>query len=279
MTLRVRVKRPLFWRNWRYWSRYGFSVILHIIVRACSHCSEAKANFLTIRHWKVSFSLSFGINRSLDYYYRPQRSCGQGYVFTCVCHSVNGGVLSQHALQVVSQHALQQVSRRGACSQGVPGQGVCSMGGRLCGLLLWPSVVVFCYGLLVWPSGLVAFWLKAVFWLKVVFCYGLLVLGGSLLTDPFQPEGHNRRPPHQKALLEGHTRMTFSPSPPPRRWLLLRTVRILLECILVYFKNWLDEIWPGISIGISTGIMYKCGANLVRLKYYCIWLLRNKRFV
>ena len=28
-------------------------------------------------------------------------------------------------------------------------------------------------------------------------------LGGSLLTDtPFQPEGHNRRPPHQKAILE-----------------------------------------------------------------------------
>ena len=24
-------------------------------------------------------------------YYRPQRSCGQGYVFTCVCHSVNTG--------------------------------------------------------------------------------------------------------------------------------------------------------------------------------------------
>ena len=25
-------------------------------------------------------------------YYRPQRSCGQGYVFTRVCDSVNGGV-------------------------------------------------------------------------------------------------------------------------------------------------------------------------------------------
>ena len=25
------------------------------------------------------------------YYYRPQRSCGQGYVFTRVCDSVNGG--------------------------------------------------------------------------------------------------------------------------------------------------------------------------------------------
>ena len=27
------------------------------------------------------------------YYYRPQRSCGQGYVFTRVCDSVNRGVL------------------------------------------------------------------------------------------------------------------------------------------------------------------------------------------
>ena len=50
--------------------------------------------------------------------YRPQRSCGQGYVFTRVCHSVNGGgVLSQHALQEVSQHALQQVSGEGVLSQ------------------------------------------------------------------------------------------------------------------------------------------------------------------
>ena len=40
--------------------------------------------------------------------YRPQRSCGQGNIFTPVCHSVHRGVVSQHALQVVSQHALQQ---------------------------------------------------------------------------------------------------------------------------------------------------------------------------
>ena len=70
-------------------------------------------------------------------YYRPQRSC-EGYVFTGVCLSI-GGLLSQHALQVVYQHALQQVSRgcllRGgllpgcACSGGglLPG-GVCSGG-------------------------------------------------------------------------------------------------------------------------------------------------------
>ena len=117
-------------------------------------------------------------------FYRPQRSCGQGNIFTHVCHSVHRGgaipaciacgipaclaagfrgcVLSQHALQVVSQHALQQVSR------GVPGLGgACSGGvafwfGSLLieddllvesGLLFWPSGVIFCYGLLVWPSG------------------------------------------------------------------------------------------------------------------------------
>ena len=118
-----------------------------------------------------------------------------------VCDSVNGGggVLSQHALQVVSQHALQQVWGGGcypsmhcrwypsmSCSRspggcqllggclvwGMPGLGGAWSGGMpslgglpwggLCGLLLWPSVIVFCFALLLWPSG-------------VAFCYGLLV--------------------------------------------------------------------------------------------------------
>ena len=35
------------------------------------------------------------------YYYRPQRSCGQGNIFTPVCHSVHGG-------GVVSHKALRQ---------------------------------------------------------------------------------------------------------------------------------------------------------------------------
>ena len=97
--------------------------------------------------------------------------------------------------------------------------------------------MAFCYGLLVWPSGLVAFSLKAAFWLKVVFCYGLQVwpsgkafwYGGSLLTDPF----------NQKAIGEGHTRMAFWYGLllcPPSRQLLLRTVCILLECILAKKK-------------------------------------------
>ena len=37
--------------------------------------------------------------------------------YRCVCVHGGGGVVSQHALQVVSQHALLQVSRRGVVSQ------------------------------------------------------------------------------------------------------------------------------------------------------------------
>ena len=98
-----------------------------------------------------------------SFYYRPQRSC-EGYVFTCVCDSIHGGggVLSQHALQVVSQYALQQ---GGICSWGV-----CSQGG-----LLWEGSA---------PGG-----------------------GGACSRG--------------------------CGDPPESRRLLLRTVRILLECILV----------------------------------------------
>ena len=57
-------------------------------------------------------------------HYRPQRSWGK-VMFLHVCVILfTGGMLSQHALQVVSQHALQQVSRGGCL---VPG-GVCSQG-------------------------------------------------------------------------------------------------------------------------------------------------------
>ena len=146
------------------------------------------------------------------------------------------GVLSQHALQVVSQHALQQVSWGCLVPGGVCSWGVWSRGGlvlgvpapRGCGLLLWPSVVVFCYA----------------------FCYGLLIegdlwyglLGGQKATIP---EGDYTRPPHQKATIpEGHytrrpphqkaiTVAWWRPPPHPPGWLLLWAVCILLECILV----------------------------------------------
>ena len=94
----------------------------------------------------------------------PATKLGQGYIFTGICHSVNRGVLSQHALQVVSQHALQQ----GGCAipaciaGGIPACLAGLQGGLLPGGL--PSIVAFCYVLLVWwpsdirwPSGMV-FW-------------------------------------------------------------------------------------------------------------------------
>ena len=41
-------------------------------------------------------TLTLCILTQLHYYYRPQRSCGQGYVFTRVCDSVHrGGCLPQ----------------------------------------------------------------------------------------------------------------------------------------------------------------------------------------
>ena len=181
-----------------------------------------------------------------------------------------GGVLSQHALQVVSQHALQQVSRggvwwgclvQGGCSGGVPGLGGACFGGvpapRGCLLPggVWPSVMVFWFGafwfgvLLVWwpsdwrwPSGLVVFCYGLLVWSSVMaFWYALLVrpsgTGVSPNRDPFQPEGHNRRPYQNGRLgMAFWCDLLLWPSglvPPPRRRLLLQTVHILLECILV----------------------------------------------
>ena len=139
--------------------------------------------------------------------YRPQRRCGQVYVFTCVCDSVHRGVLSQHALQQVSGGGSPCWGGLLARGISLPGGGLLARGspcqrgllaGRRAfmafwcvGLLLWPSgLVAFCYGgllievgllvesgLLSWPSGM-AFWYWGVFPNR----------------DPFQPEGHNRRP-------------------------------------------------------------------------------------
>ena len=125
-------------------------------------------------------------------YYRPQRSC-EGYVFTGVCLSTGGmchrsmhcrwypsmpcsrsrggGVLYQHALQVVCQHTLQQVSKGGCLLQQVPAWGGCLLGQCL--------------------------------------------LQGDLLPGDACSGG------------------VWRPPCPESRRLLLRTVRILLECILV----------------------------------------------
>ena len=75
-----------------------------------------------------------------------KRSLGQGNIFRSVCQEFcprgggGGGVLSQHALQVVSQHALQQVSRgcypSMPCSRSPGGGGACSGGSALRGCLV-----------------------------------------------------------------------------------------------------------------------------------------------
>ena len=201
-----------------------------------------------------------------------QRSCGQGYVYTRVCHSVNRGVCypsmpcsrSLRGLVClllgcggVSGLPLGGSTPRGCLlPRGVSApRGVFAPGGCLFlgGLLLG---VAFCCGLLVWPSGM-AFWLQVAFWLKVVFWYGLLVRPNR---DPFQPEGHNSsKAPDQKAIPEWPSGMAWElvrpcvmafwlkvvfcygllvegvsiRRDPPCRRLLLQTVRILLECILV----------------------------------------------
>ena len=75
-----------------------------------------------------------------------KRSLGQGNIFIGVCQefcSRGGWYPSMHCRWYPSM----------PCSR--PSGGSAPEGG--CGLLLWPSVVVFCYALLLWPSGLVAF--------------------------------------------------------------------------------------------------------------------------
>ena len=164
----------------------------------------------------------------------PATKLGQGNVFTGVCDSVNrGGYPSMHCrwypsmpcsrspgVCYNSMHCRWYPSMpcsRGSLpgpwgvpgSWGVPGpQGGLLLGGVPgpggCGLLLWPSVVVFCYGLLieggllVWPSR-----------------------GQKAITEghhtrrhhikkAITPEGHHtRRPPHWPGGDHHH------PPPPP----------------------------------------------------------------
>ena len=65
----------------------------------------------------------------------PANVVCEGYVFTGLCLSTGGGggVLSQHALQVVSQHALQQVSRGGIIPAWLAGFQAHTQGGSLGG--------------------------------------------------------------------------------------------------------------------------------------------------
>ena len=135
-------------------------------------------------------------------FYRPQRSC-EGYVFTGVCLSTGRGVVSQHALQVVSQHALQQVSR-----------GV--------GVVVSQHVlqVVSQHALQQVSRGVGVVVSQHV--LQVVSQHALQQVSGGVPA----PRGV---PAPGGCLLRGGC----GGDPPGSRRLLLRTVRILLECILV----------------------------------------------
>ena len=135
-----------------------------------------------------------------------KRSWGQGNMFTGVCLST-GGVLSEHVLQAVSQHALQQVSR-GVCYPNMhcrwyPSMPCSSSPGGSPGPHLWrygPGGCLVLGG--PGPSGV------------LLVKGGCQVLGGCLLRGVPAPE--------RGCLVETPWR------------LLLRAVRILLECFLVH---------------------------------------------
>ena len=67
---------------------------------------DSKRNFVTFSP-KNEQEITWNDDSAWRTFLPPATKLGQGYILTGICHSVNRGVLSQHALQVVSQHALQ----------------------------------------------------------------------------------------------------------------------------------------------------------------------------
>ena len=136
------------------------------------------------RAWGSPLSLNA---KKFKWFLSPATKLGQGNVFTGTCDSVHGGCYpSMHCRWYPSIPCSRSLG--GIVLGGGWSRGVCSGGVAFCyGLVLWSSVMPFCYGLLVWwpsdwrwPSG--------------------MVFGGRE-----GPEGHNRRPPHQKVTTpEGH---------------------------------------------------------------------------
>ena len=128
----------------------------------------------------------------------------------------------------------------------------------------WPSVMAFCCDLLLWPSGLVAFRLKAAFWLKVVFCYGLLVWWPS-----GSPDDHTRRlpsirrPPNQKGITEGHNRRPHQPSPPEQAPSPLGTGTPWTDPpkLPPWVWAWKPARHAGIPPAMHAGIAPPCGQN------------------
>ena len=136
-------------------------------------------------------------------YLPPANVVCEGFVFTGVCLSTGGAIPACIAGGIPACLAAWWVPGPG----GVPGPRGSAPGGG--------GDWSFCYGLLLW-SSVMAFWFG-----------GLLIEGGLLVWSSGGPEGHNRRPPHQKAITEGGV-----PGGDPPGRLLLWAVRILLECIL-----------------------------------------------
>ena len=73
------VPQSLFMLNWAYCVNLTYKI----------EFTESSNVFIFAR-WSIIVS-------TYSYKYRPQRSCGQGYVFTRVCNSVRGGSVSVHA--------------------------------------------------------------------------------------------------------------------------------------------------------------------------------------
>ena len=137
---------------------FCLNIITHWHTTETSCMSRKWANFILPKKsfsvWSV-FVLIGTCNFKIHFrrhYYRPQRSCGQGYVFTRVCHSVNrggvcswgvsalGGVCSGGCLFPGGVSALRGCLLPGGVCLG----GVCSRG------CLPPGVVSAC---LFWGGG------------------------------------------------------------------------------------------------------------------------------
>ena len=75
-----------------FWKLRKDNNIITSIVSAVLDVLSGKVPFYAHRIGLLTKMWLANRNHSTNNFYRPQRSCGQGYVFTRVCHSVNRGV-------------------------------------------------------------------------------------------------------------------------------------------------------------------------------------------
>ena len=199
--------------------------------------------------------------------YRPQRSCGQGYVFTRVCHFVNrgGGVCSGECL-------LRGVSALGVSTPGGGVSalgGVCSWGGCLLhggllgGVCSAQGASALLRGHLLCSGGVCSGGVSAP---------GGVCSGGCLLPGVSAPGGVSA--PRGRRSIPA---CTEADTPPPclgsraqhtvNEWL----VRILLECILVAIA--MDQVnrrYEIYWVNLSSQWRIQGGAPLLRTKIFLI---------